>query len=410
MSDTNKGLETGKNVDCKLLHIDPFGLDSKGVEYTKTCLIALVFVFTVCVLARLVTLRADVPQTDFFQFWAAGHIVSSGGNPYDMAMWLSVHEAYSARVMDPQFIYPLPLAILLAPIGWLNPTSAYMIWMQLSVCMIAMAMLCLSARAQHDIKMIFPLLVCGLFFHPALANLMMGHTGGLLLLAVAVSVHCWQRDRWWGGGLALSLLAIKPGLGLPIMALVGVWIIARHNWSALAAICVGCSALLLVGMIYDPGWILKFVHIIYLKSSCFGRIAGMATCYGQPSVVGMGWVGIALAIILIGAFFVANIQSYRCAIGMAVPVGLVLAPYVWTYDYILLLAPMLLLLGRMRISRAIIALLVIDLAAAGMAVVSAYVNIVLLITILPLCVYIVGISDILLKRKSFLCHTRRCYE
>ncbi len=319
----------------------------------------------ICVLTSLVATSLDVGLTDFFQFWAAARIVTIGGDPYDAATWAAIHMANGAKVMDPQFIYPLPLAILFAPLGLLNPTSAYLLWMQLSACMVAIAVLLCTLV---DRRWIVPLLVCIYFFRPLLTNLLMGHLGGLLLLAVTVAVHCWQRDRWWGGGLALSLLAVKPGIGLPIIVLVALWLVVHvpgHNprLGALGAICIGCVGLLLAGLAYDLAWVGGFIANITAKSPY----------YGQPSLAGLGWLGGMLAVGLLFLFYVvaSRTRDPGVVVGLAVAVAMAAAPYTWTYDHVLLLAPILALLARWPAQRVVIALLAVDLFAAGLTVASA---------------------------------------
>jgi len=151
-------------------------------------------------------------------------------------------------------------------------------------------------------------------------------------------------------------VAIKPGLGLPIRALVCVWLVRRRHWGALAAICAGCSALLWVGLIYDRQWPLELASIILAKPSC-----------GQIS---LGWLGALLAAVAVGMFLFANIKAPQ-VISLAIAAGLAAAPYVWTYDYILLLGPILVLVESWPIRSAILALVAVDLLAAGLALASA---------------------------------------
>ena len=55
-------------------------------------------------------------DNDFFTFWLAGHLVTQGGSPYDTAQWLAGYQQFEIGfIPNPAFLYPLQLALLLAP-------------------------------------------------------------------------------------------------------------------------------------------------------------------------------------------------------------------------------------------------------------------------------------------------------
>lgn len=330
-----------------------------------------------CVVASLAATSANVPQSDFFQFWAAGHIVAAGGTPYDAATWQAVHSSNNAKLMDGQFIYPLPVAIMAMPLGFLSPSVAYLLWFQLSTGMLATAVLLCT---QSSRRWVIVLLVAGLAFRPVLSALIMGHLVTMQLLAAAAAWRCWTTGRWAAGGLAMSLLAIKPGLGLPIIGLVALWLAARRRWAGLAGLAAGGAGLGLIGVVYMVDWPIQFVAIIMAKPGY----------YGQPSLAGLGLIGVVVAIVLVLEFcrLALFVDDIGTVIGMALAVGLAVAPYVWTYDHALLLLPILVLLGRWPAHLAVLALLAVDLLAAGLAVASSMLQIELINVALPVAVAI----------------------
>ncbi|HTX91189.1 MAG TPA: glycosyltransferase family 87 protein, partial [Anaerolineales bacterium] len=200
-------------------------------------------------LAVRIVASIDYRNNDFFTFWLAGHLVTQGGNPYDPAQWVAGHQAFGVTWIPNQtYVYPLPLSLLFAPLGWLSLKSAFTVWVALSELMIlvALALLAFGQPGSGSGRYFLPLLIGLIFFRPTSLTLFHGQLSGALLLLLAGTIFLWEKGKWEWGSLLLPLLMLKPNIGAPLLALLGAWLLVRKRFRALLAIAAGLLALLVI--------------------------------------------------------------------------------------------------------------------------------------------------------------------
>jgi hypothetical protein len=290
-------------------------------------------------------------DNDFFTFWLAGHLVSQGGSPYDTTQWVAGYHQFEIGIVpNLAFLYPLPLALLLAPLGLLPFHTAYIVWVTLIQLMILTSLaVLLSMDANPRAKLFFiPLLAGIVLFRPTILTLTQGQVSGLFLFALAWVTFLWQKEKWFWGGFLMGLLALKPNLGVPVILLLTVWFLLQKHWNALRG-TVGSGILLLAaGLIYNPGWIAEYWKIGNDKlAQNFGgspTVWGLAalTCPGHSTCALIPGSAVAL-LVVIGFFWLVLRSRAHLApltvVGLAVSVTLLVTPYTWTYDQLLLIIP-----------------------------------------------------------------------
>ena len=291
-------------------------------------------------------------DNDFFTFWLAGHLVAHGGSPYDPAQWLAgYHQFEIGFIPNPAFLYPLPLAMLLTPLGRLPLPAAYVTWVTLSELMI-LASLAILLRLQTNPrrKLFFiPLLAGIVLFRPTILTLTQGQVSGLFLFALVWIAFLWQKGKWFGGGLLLGLLALKPNLGFIVIILVAIWLVRNKNWKALGGMLLSGICVLVAGLIYNPDWVVQYLQVGSNKlSETFG---------GSPTVWGLGAlishnqttatliIGSLAGLLLLFGFFRASLPARASlqplsVLALAVCMTLLVTPYTWTYDQLLLVLPL----------------------------------------------------------------------
>jgi hypothetical protein len=290
--------------------------------------------------------------TDFSSFWMAGKLILQGKSPYDMAAWGAGFRQFELGfLLTPVFLYPLPLALLLAPLGYLPFLSAYIVWVALTQLMIIASLaILLSLETNPRAKLFFiPLVIGSILFRPTILTLTQGQLSGLFLFALAWIAFLWQKGKWFWGGCLLGLLALRPNLGVILIILVGLWLLLNKNWTALCGALVSGIFVLISGLIYDPAWVIQYLHVGSNKlAETFG---------GSPTVWGLGALishnhttatliigGLAGLLILFG--FLRSILPAHATLrpvsvlALAAAVTLLITPYTWTYDQLLLVLPL----------------------------------------------------------------------
>lgn len=326
---------------------------------------------------------------DFFQFWAAGRIVAGGGDPYNHAAWLAVHTQYSAKMMDGSFIYPMPLALVFTPLGLLEPQPAFFVFALLSIVELVFACWLLCKR---NWIMAAALAVA---FLPTMQTLAMGHLGALLLLAVAMFVHSHKTGRPIMAGLALAALAIKPHVGLPVIGLVSLWFIFRKQYRTPLAALAGVAALVALGMAYNPEWPISFVQAntgrLVAYSAITPTIFGMAAYSTGSQIAAPVLWGMFSTLLMFGYLFVAWRAPFEFAVSTAVFFALLIVPYLWPYDHILMVATLALALDRSSYpTMAALAWIGLDVFAIAVALAGAAIRLDVLWVYVPFVVYVVG--------------------
>jgi arabinofuranan 3-O-arabinosyltransferase len=301
-------------------------------------------------------------DNDFFTFWLAGHLVTLGGSPYDPAQWVAgYHQFEIGFIPNKTFLYPLPLALLLAPLGFLPFHTAYIVWVTLIQLMIIVSLAVLLSLESHPRAKFFfiPLLAGIILFRPTILTLIQGQVSGLILFILAWIVFLWRKGNWFWGGLLLGLLALKPNLGIIIIVLLAIWLILQKRWAALFGTLTCGIFILIAGLVVDRNWVSEYWRVGANKlAETFG---GSPTVWGLGALISHNHAAATLIIgglvglmILLGFFrVILRSRPALSSLGVSaliVTVTLLIAPYTWTYDQLLLVLPitaMVLAMDRM---------------------------------------------------------------
>lgn len=299
------------------------------------------------------------PNTNFFKLWLAGHLAGIGSNPYSSQDWFNGHTAFGATwIPERIFLYPLPLAYLLVPLGWLALSQAYSVWAFLTLLATTASLFLLIDLWEENRWKIFalPMMVALFFFAPTLEAPGKGTPGGLLLLVMVLALYLFNRQQWIAGGMLSALLLVKPTFGAPALILLGLWFLSRREWRGIAGITAGSLLLYALGAIMNPQWPIQFLGMGQQK---FGEYLGL-----QPTLLNLaGFIckknpacslglGVTASLILVGVTAYLFFRKGRPlnaleAMSLILPVSLMITPYIWSYDFILLIIPLSWLIHQM---------------------------------------------------------------
>ena len=224
---------------------------TKRVRVAMKILIALAAA-AVVLAAYIIGFNDDsAAKTDFIGYWAAGHQLVRGQNPYDIQAVRALEVAAGRDPSVPMLVMRNPpLALFMAlPLGWIGPKAGLILWDFFLIGTLGLAS-CLLWRinGQPDSLLNF----FGFAFPPAVACLMAGQTGILLLLGLVLFLLLFK-DRPFLAGASLLLCALKPHCFVPFGIALLFWCVTTEKgYRILAGFAVALTASCALAYVIDP--------------------------------------------------------------------------------------------------------------------------------------------------------------
>jgi hypothetical protein len=329
-------------------------------------------IVTVILIGGMIYLRAKISYSSFdFQssnftfFWLAGRMLIEGESPYNESQYLAGHETYGIKWQPNKiFPYPLPLAIFCVPLGLLSLPAAYITWQVITLLIVAAVIFILLNHWREAAlrRLLVPIFAAMFFFGPMYLTLHTGSIGALALLAITGAILLFEKDKSLLAGMALSLTMLKPPQGATILFLAGIWFLARRDWKAILGMAIGGIGLLVIGMIQDPMWVVKFgtasqavmdrtqgVHSnvwAFAHLACNGNSPCRLLLGGTLSLFLLGLVGFFLWQNHPQGAVPAKWSAWE-AFNIIIPVGFVSTIYLWSYDQLPYIIPIVWIVGTL---------------------------------------------------------------
>ena len=281
---------------------------------------------------------------DFECFYLAGRIAIDGGDPYDHAQYDAAtgpirprlaNDVSSCGLRNP---YPPWTTLLFTGLGALGRPLASTLWASL---LIASTVLGVGWTWQLVGRRV-PWPVIGalvVLTEPFMLALAEGQFGGLhFALTAGAAVWLLQRHGL-RAGTALAGLALKPQAALVSGPLLLGLAIRDRQWRVPVAAVAAFLAALAASLLIRPGWLVSWVAA---PSELRGAVIIRTTTWDLATSLGSWTFGIAIIALLLLAV-VALVRGRRTRqtdlIGLGVAVSLVVAPYAWVHDFIILAIP-----------------------------------------------------------------------
>ncbi|MDP9246355.1 MAG: hypothetical protein M3O64_06840 [Chloroflexota bacterium] len=291
------------------------------------------------------------PLNDRFQFWFAGHLVATGGSPYDQVAWGAAAGRYgdaaalvARNCADPfsascTWAYPPWTAWLYAPFGLLEPdrglpaiAAATLLCGAVSVVLLTRAVP-LSAPS----TMVVALVAVG--GAPFVWDSFVGHFEPALLIGALLLARGLGNGRTLPFVAGAVLLSLKPNLIVALVPLVGGVLLVGRRWRALVATAVVMTALALIGLWREPaaiaalsGSMAKTAIVLPTTWSFAAR-----TISGAAPVVALSLVGISITSAWVAVRSAQPEERALVLVASGLALSLVVTPYAHLYDYVLLL-------------------------------------------------------------------------
>jgi hypothetical protein len=313
----------------------PVGSDFSALYYTDLSLVHGIRIYDIPAMEKLALKTSGIPAENFFM---------------------------------PRFPYPPWYALSTFYLGLLPIASAGTLWFELNLIMLFLSIWFLTDGWDGRLRLIaFPL---GLMFLPVIGALSVGQYDFPVLLGTSLLIYSLRRENVALTTLGTALLTFKPHIGALILLSVLVWLIGSRNnpalpkehrddvskvegfgRRALRSIIFAGIFLFLVGFLADPAWPVNYPNML-LHYQDEGNVSSCSECANIPvyasrwfldgSLKGAAILAFVILLILIGIFSMQRkmlMQAPELLLTSALLITLLVSPYLYNYDFILLLIP-----------------------------------------------------------------------
>jgi hypothetical protein len=319
---------------------------------------------------------------DFLQYWAAGRLNATGGNPYD-ADQVVVLQRGAVRDEDrPTFMWNPPWVLaLVMPFGLLPMRTGQLAWLLAQFAAVVWSADAIW-RAYGGAAKYRPAIWAGaLVFYPVMYLILLGQSGGWLLLGLAAFLAAATRGPAALAALT-ALAAVKPHLFLPVWVCFALTATRSHRdrlllgWGVLA----GLAAIALAWAVNPDVWAQYFAAMARPETEAHRPLDGWQhplIGYRLRLMIDPGafWIqmvpaAVVAALTPIYWWFRRDRWDWRVELPRLLFAGLIAAPYgAWEHDQLVLLIPVLAVFARLVRDGSRFRLL---LGAAAFAAANAY--------------------------------------
>lgn len=313
---------------------------------------------------RFLTGPAVYVNRDFMSLWTGGRAILMDLDPYDPEVWRPLRAHFgSTWLQDTRAPFPLWTFLFTIPFALLDIGWGAAAWIAFSILVLAATLLLFPLQASEKSEeagrqkrkaSLFGLLllVLGVFtFRATLVTFLNGQITAVMLLVLALFLILMERDRPFAAGSVLAFAALKPNPFILFVPAVGLWLIHRRQWRAVAGGAAGGLFLLAASWLVQPGWIFEWFKVRSKAEWVFIT----------PTVWGLSWelssvwwplLGLGLVVIVTAALgwviFAGERIEVADVVSLAISASLFVTPYIWVYEHLLLLIPLFLIFTRLR--------------------------------------------------------------
>ena len=257
------------------------------------------------------------------------------------------------------FVYPPFTVLLSAAFAVGGYVSGLWLWWACGLGVLALAVYGLGRalalpRADSPGRILFVMF----FFLTGLTWFLYGQNTPLSLLLYTLTFILLRRGQDAAGGFALGVLLYKPQLAIPL----GAALVVKQRWRALLGVALGAGLWLVIGLALSPAAMLQYLRIspqmlsfLLDTQSPDSRAWAVHTFYAFAALwLGNLWpkgaavlgtalaVGGALTIVVMWhrADWGPGTRAWDLRFAATVALGLLIVPYVFVYDLMLLLLPL----------------------------------------------------------------------
>ncbi len=294
----------------------------------------------------------SVGISDFRAYWSASYLLTHGENFADPQQLLAVERLHTGWQENyPMVTWNPPwLLVILAPYALVPFERAVWWWMLTNIAFVitsAMMLWKLSiSRTKAQRFAWIPVLIV-FAYSITLTTIAAGQVNVLVLIGLSGFLFFEAMKREASAGAMLALPLVKPQLVYLVVPTLILDFVRQRRWRALAGFGGLLAALTAIVFILRPGFVGE-----YLATFGSGRLFD----YQTPNLGGwlqmlFGWswaklMGLAFLplTVIIWWHYSENLET-RVLVDGGVILSLITAPFVWSYDFVVLLVPLMSVVG-----------------------------------------------------------------
>ena len=273
--------------------------------------------------------------------------------------WKPGRELMSTGSLNLNYPYPIWTVIMMMPFAVLPPETASIVWLVLNLLFLSFSIS--SFIAFFELKK-SPLITSiaisfSIFYIPVLHGLGLGQLTFFLLFTLVLVFQFFLNGKWDYLGIALGFSFLKPQVLVLPVALILLWALWNKKWAALITFSATISFLILISIPFvDSPWQIIGGGIgnhvlLYLNNS--STLWGMLMGLGLPLFIPLFICIVMLALVfLLWLPYIKNktadVDRFAFLISISVVANLIVLPYGWSHNFILLLYPFWYLLYLIR--------------------------------------------------------------
>jgi len=268
-----------------------------------------------------------------------------------------------------RFPYPPWYALSTFYLGLMRAQAAATLWFELNLLMLFLSVWLLTDGWSGRLRLIaFPL---ALFFFPVLGGLSVGQYDFPVLLGASLLIYSLRRENVALTVLGAVLLTFKPHIGaLILLSALGWLIVGRRDFGrgVIRPLVIVGIALIAVGFVADPAWIVSYPRML-LGYQTEGNVSACSECASLPVWISRWFfdgsltkaAGIAVILLILFTilfYFVrSSLKGHELLLSAALLVTLLISPYLYNYDFLLLLVPFAVLIPKSNLIQTVVGVL-----------------------------------------------------
>ncbi len=341
----------------------------------------LLFLLASLVIAAIivtVAMKVSIPlavDSDFQVLYYTDYGLVRNMNIYDQESKIQMISGIAGRPLEidfiPQFAYPPWFALSTFYLGWLSIKSAATLWFELNLLMLFLSVYFLTDGWKPLVRLLaFP---AALLFYPVLGVLAVGQYDFPTLLGASMLIYAINHRIPLLTALGMSLLTFKPHLGglILIAGLIHLFL-RRDDFGRKSLLYTAGAAIFLffIGFLADSKWPISYLQSL-LNYRQLGHITTCSECVnisvwlsrtlsGGLSLAQAGVIGGLLLIALTIVVILIRPPLWKTPallLTSVLMVTIVASPYLYNYDFTLLLVPFAILAYKSNLVEKIILLL-----------------------------------------------------